>query len=90
MQELPTIEDSLGLPILDEVECGPDTFSLSHVELLIIALLPTIQTDSRMCTSYLLRPLSFFCKLAVDPLRAVYIFPHVASTRLYICYPASL
>lgn len=29
MQELPTIEDSLGLPILDEVECGPDTFSLS-------------------------------------------------------------
>ena len=33
-QESPTIEDSLGLPILDEVECGPDIF-LSHVELLI-------------------------------------------------------
>lgn len=26
MQELPTIEDSLGLPILDEVECGPEYF----------------------------------------------------------------
>jgi hypothetical protein len=88
MQELPTIEDPLGLPILDEVGCGPDIF-LSHAELQIIALLPTIQTDSRMCTPYLLRPLSLFCKLAVDPLRVMYIFPQVARTRLYICYPAS-
>ena len=47
-QESPTIEDSLGLPILDEVECGPNIF-LSHVELLITPSLPQIQLVSRMC-----------------------------------------
>jgi hypothetical protein len=84
-QESPTIEDSLGLPILDEVECGPDIF-LSHAELLITPSLPQLQPASRMCMP--LTPLSLFCKPVLGPLLCS-IFSQVASLKLYICYPSS-
>jgi len=87
-RELPTIEDSLGLPILDEVECGPDIF-LSHVELLIIPLLLPFKTISRPCTSYLLsRPNSLLCKPAVGPLlRVVYILPKLLAPECISAIP---
>ena len=66
-QESPTIEDSLGLPILDEAECGPDA-SLSHELLITPSLLLPIQPDPRMCMPCLLRSLPLFCKLGVGPL----------------------
>jgi len=91
-RELLTIEDSLGLPILDEVECGPDIF-LSHVEILITPLLLPSQTISRTCTSYLscYVPILSFASPQLKPLLRVHISsPQVASSRMYICYPASL
>jgi len=71
-QEPLTIEDSLGLPILDEVGCGPGDF-LSHTELLIIPCHVRSNKfhEHARHTSYVLLPPY---NLGADPSCVVYIF----------------